>query len=150
MTDISQKKLAKDVAKEMDRRRRMRRMFGLVALLGLAIAAALYLRCGKGWGTGGKGPGEGGTTTATAPTDGATRCMIRLAATGITVDGKPATRDEAIAACRGKTGADVLITGDSRQGDWDDLRGALEAAGIPFFAREPRGVAPSDAGAPAD
>ena len=150
MTDINQKKLAKDVAKEMDRRRRMRRMFGLVALLGLAIAAALYLRCGKGWGTGGKGPGEGGTTTATAPTDGATRCMIRLAATGITVDGKPATRDEAIAACRGKTGADVLITGDSRQGDWDDLRGALEAAGIPFFAREPRGVAPSDAGAPTD
>ena len=142
MTDINHKRLAK----ELDRRRMRRRMLTLVTLLGGAILAALYLRCGRGWGTGGKGPGEGGTTTTmTTPSDASGRCSIRLTAAGITVDGKSMTRDEAIAACKTKTGADVLVTGDSRQGDWDELRGSLEAAGIPFFAREPRGVTPSDA-----
>ena len=148
MTDIDHKRLAK----ELDRRRRNRRMLTLSALLAAAIAAATYLRCGKGWGTGGKGPGEGGTTvTTTTPSDATARCSIRLTAAGITVDGKTVTRDEAISACKGKTGADVLITGDARQGDWDELRGALEAASIPFFTREPRGVTPADASAvPAD
>ncbi|MBA3501714.1 MAG: hypothetical protein M4D80_11715 [Myxococcota bacterium] len=142
MTDIDHKRLAK----ELDRRRRRRRMVTLTGLLAAAIAAATYLRCGKGWGTGGKGPGEGGTTTTSVPSDANARCSIRLTATGITVDGKSMTRDEAITACKVKTGADVLITGDARQGDWDELRGSLEAASIPFFAREPRGVTPSDAG----
>lgn len=142
MTDIDHKRLAK----EIDRRRMRRRMLTLVVLLGAAILAAVYLRCGRGWGTGGKGPGEGGPATLkSTPSDAAGRCSIRLTATGITVDGKSMTRDEAIAACKTKTGADVLVTGDSRQGDWDELRGSLEAAGIQFFAREPRGVTPSDA-----
>ena len=141
MTDIDHKRLAK----ELDRRRMRRRLLALTTLLAAAIAAAMYLRCGSGFGTGGKGPGEGGTVKTAMASDAAARCAIRLTATGITVDGKPATRDEAIAACKTKTGADVLITGDSRQGDWDDLRGALEAASIPFFTREPRGVTPADA-----
>jgi hypothetical protein len=144
MSDIDHRRLAR----ELDRRRMRRRMLVLVTLLAAAIAALVYLRCGGGWGTGGKGPGEGGTTTTTATTDAATRCMVRLTATGLTVDGKSMTRDEAIAACKDKAGADVLITGDSRQGDWDELRGALEAASIPFFTREPRGVTPSDAAPP--
>lgn len=145
MTDIDHKQ----IAKLLDRRRLRRRLAIWTALLAGAIAALLYARCGKGWGTGGKGAGEGGPRTVVAPTvDAAARCALRLAATGLTVDGKPATIPEAIAACKGKTGADVLITGDARQGDWDELRAALEAAGIPFFAREPRGAAPGDAGAP--
>jgi hypothetical protein len=143
MTDIDHKRLAK----ELDRRRRRRRTVTLGAVLAAAIAAATYLRCGKGWGTGGKGPGEGGTTVTT-PSDALARCSIRLTATGITVDGKSMTRDEAITACKSRTGADVLITGDARQGDWDELKGSLEAASIPFFTREPRGVTPPDAGAP--
>jgi hypothetical protein len=140
MTDIDHRRLAK----ELDRRRTRRRILVLMTLLAGAIAAAMYLRCGTGFGIGGKGAGEGGTATKT-PGDAAVRCSIRLGATGITVDGKSMTRDEAIAACKGKIGADVLITGDSRQGDWDELRGSLEAATIPFSTREPRGVTPSDA-----
>jgi hypothetical protein len=140
----------KRLALELDRRRQRRRMMTLGALLAAAIAAATYLRCGKGWGTGGKGPGEGGTTVTATPSDASARCSIRLTATGITVDGKTVTREAAITACQDKTGADVLITGDARQGDWDELRGALEAASIPFFTREPRGVTPTDAGAPSD
>lgn len=143
MTDIDHKKLAK----ELDRRRMRRRMIVLLGGLAAAIAAALYLRCGRGWGTGGKGPGEGGKGLAALPArDAAARCSLRLASTGLTLDGKPTTRDDAIAACKRTTGADVLITGDARQGDWDELRAALEAAGIPFFTREPRGVTPVDAG----
>ena len=134
----------KRLARELDRRRMRRRLLVLTTLLAAAVAAAMYLRCGSGLGTGGKGPGEGGTTV-TPMKGSAARCAIRLTAAGITVDGKPATREEAIATCKSKTGADVLITGDSRQGDWDQLRSALEAASIPFFTREPRGAAPPDA-----
>jgi len=147
MTDINHKRLAK----ELDRRRMRRRLTVYLAVLAAVIAAAVYLRCGRGWGTGGKGPGEGGTTTVkSTPSDAAARCSLRLAATGLTVDGKSATRDEAIALCKTKTGADVLVTGDARQGDWDELRDGLEAAGVQFFAREPRGVTPTDAAVPVD
>ena len=141
------KKFAKTVAKEIDRRRMRRRLFTLLAILGLLIAAVLFLRCGSGWGTGGKGEGKGGTKVGSAAVDaGPVRCAIRLTAKGLTVDGKQATREQAIATCKKTSGADVLITGDSRQGDWDELRAALEAANIPFFTREPRGVKPGDAG----
>jgi hypothetical protein len=147
MTDVDHKRLAK----ELDRRRARKKLTIYSALLAAAVAALMYLRCGSGWGTGGKGAGEGGSAISVAPpSDGAARCSLRLAADGLTVDGKAATRDEAIAACKGKTGADVLITGDARQGDWDELRDALEAAKIPFFTREPRGTAPSDAATPAE
>jgi hypothetical protein len=147
---VDRKTVARDVAKEIDRRRRRRRMLVLLVLLVAAILAALYLRCGKGFGLGrGSGTGPAGSTTA-PPSDAApARCAIRLSATGITVDGKPASRADAIAACATRTAADVLITGDARQGDWDDLRGALETAGIAYFTREPRGVTAPDAGAAA-
>lgn len=135
----------KRLALELDRRRMRRRLLTLFVLLGAAIAAALYLRCGKGFGTGSSG--EGGKGIATIPADaGPKRCNLRLTGTGLTLDGKPVTRDTAIVACKRTAGADVLITGDARQGDWDDLRGALEAASIQFFTREPRGIAPRDAG----
>lgn len=144
MTDVDHKRLAK----ELDRRRRRRRLVISLSLLALAIAALLWLRCGHGWGTKEAGDGAGTGGPRTVPMlDAATRCAIRVDATGIRVAGEPATRDEAIAACKDKAGADILITGDARQGDWDDLRAALDAAGIVFFAREPRGVAPADAGA---
>lgn len=142
MTDLDHRRLAK----HLDRRRVRRRMTLWTLLLGAVIAAATYLRCGSGWGIGGKGAGEGGTTQGTA-SDSA-RCSIRLSAKGITVNGEAVKREQAIARCKGKIGADVLITGNARQGDWDELRGALEAAGIPFFTREPRGVTPADAGKP--
>jgi hypothetical protein len=144
MTDIDHKKLAK----EIDRRRVRRRLVVLTGGLAAAIAALFYARCGTGWGTGGKGAGEGGSAKGVIviPYDATARCAIRLAANGLTLDGKPSTRDAAIAACKKTAGADVLITGDARQGDWDDLRGALEAAGIQYFTREPRGVTPPDAG----
>jgi hypothetical protein len=130
MTDAKReaRRLARDVAKHVDRRRMRRRIVLLAAIVAAVIAAILYLRCSKGWGTG-KGQGAGPGSVAIAP-DAAIRCAIRVAATGITVNGKPATRAEAVAACKPLGTADVVVTGDARAGDWDELRAALDAAGI--------------------
>jgi hypothetical protein len=145
------KKLVKDVASEIERRRRRRRLVTLVAILALAIAAALYLQCGRGWGLGGgkgsgAGPGSGpGSGSALAAP---TRCTLRVTMDGILVDGASKTRDEAVNACKGmKDGAVVTVTGDARQGDWDELRAALEAVGVKIYMRgqESDGV-PQDAG----
>ncbi|MDB4953235.1 MAG: hypothetical protein JWO36_804, partial [Myxococcales bacterium] len=80
----------------------------------------------------GDGSGKG---TGTATDAGPRRCSIRVAAGGITVDGKPATRDQALQICRHTAGADVVVTGDARQGDWDQLKALLDAAKVHVFVR---------------
>jgi hypothetical protein len=136
MTDVH-KGLAKDVAKELDRRKRRRRLMFLGAWAGLIVLAVLYLRCGQGWGTGGKGSGSGpGTGTAQPAADaGPRRCAIRVDSKGITVDGTLTNQDKAVDVCRRTAGADVVVTGDARQGLWDDLKAVLDAAKIPIFLR---------------
>ncbi len=126
------RQLAKDVASELERRRRRRRLAFLVIWATAIILAVLYLRCGRGWGTGGKGEGKGPGTgeTGSAQTAGTKRCVVRVSSEGITVDGKKTTRDEAVAACKQTEAAEITVTGDARQGDWDDLRTALDAAGV--------------------
>jgi hypothetical protein len=130
-------RLARDVAKHLDRRRLRRRLVGWTALLAAVAAAALYMRCGVGFGLGGagEGPGPGSPRTLTEPR----RCAIRVAAGGITVDGKPMLRDRAIKVCKAAAGADVVITGDAREGDGQALTQALDAAGVPYslVARRP-------------
>lgn len=128
---------AKEVAKALDRRQRTRKLAALGALVGAIIVAIMYVTCGQGFGLGGKGKGSGsgagsGPGSAVVVDAGPKRCAIRVSATGVTVDGKPATPDEAVAICKLTTGADVTVTGDARQGDWDSLRAALEAAEIPI------------------
>jgi hypothetical protein len=128
----------RDVAKQVERRRRRRKLIWYCAIVALVICAALYLRCGRGWGTGGSGDGDGtGTAARTPPADARTRCSIRVAAAGITVDGKPATRDAAVAACNAVGAADVVVTGDAREGTWSELRSALDAAHVQVFVRGP-------------
>jgi hypothetical protein len=131
------RELAKDVASELEHRRRRRKLTLFVLWIALIVAALLWLRCGRGWGTGGKDPGKGAghVATATEKAEGPRRCTVRVSAEGITVDGKQQTRDEAVAACKQTEGALITVTGDARQGDWDELRTALEAAGVPVFKR---------------
>ncbi len=135
---------AKDVAKHLDRRRIRRRIAIYAAIVAAIVLAALYLTCGRGWGLGGKGggsgsgPGTGSTVLAIEIDAGQRRCSIRVAAAGVTVDGVTATRDQAVATCKATSGADVVVTGDARQGDWDTLEAALEAAGVAIFRREPK------------
>jgi len=131
---IGDRQFTRDVAKQVDRRQ-VRRRVGLWSMLLAAVAAAaMYLRCGDGLGLGGggKGAGDGDAPhTAVAPV----RCSIRVARGGITVDGKPKSRDEAVAACKAASGADLVVTGDAREGDWTELYAALVAAGIKDITR---------------
>ena len=121
---------AKDVARELDRRHRRRRLIILLGWAVLVALAALYLRCGRGWGLGGGGgTGTGSGTAAPAPH----RCAVRVTAKGLELEGKPATQGAIIDACH--DGADVVVTGDARQGDWDALKAALDAAHIPTYTR---------------
>jgi hypothetical protein len=124
------RQFARDVAKQIDRRRTRRRLTLWSALLALVIAGAAYLRLGGGLGQLGLGGRDGDDGDARRPVAGPQRCAIRISAAGMTVGGKPMARDAAVAACKGTVGADVVVTGDAREGDWQDLRAALEAAGI--------------------
>src|SRR5258706_6871599 len=120
MTD---KQFAKDVAKHLDRRQQRRKLGFWGGVAALLTAAALYLRCGQGWGLGGGGIGTGsgkgsGTGFGSGLSLGPNRCQIRVEAGKILLDGKPATRAQTVEACRRTAGADVVVTGDARHGDW--------------------------------
>jgi hypothetical protein len=123
---------AKDVARELDKRHRRRRLIILGGWAVLVVLAALYLRCGRGWGLGGgggTGTGNGSGSAAAAPH----RCQARVTAKGLELEGKPATQDAIVSGC--PQGVDVIVTGDARQGDWDALKAALDAAHVPVFTR---------------
>jgi hypothetical protein len=128
-------RFARDVAKQLDRRRMRRKLGWWTTILALLVAAALYLRFGGGFGLGFGGLGKG-SSSADGPGSAHTlvaprRCAIRVTARGITVDGKPMQRGEAVDACKATAGADVVVTGDARHGDWTELHDALDAAGVP-------------------
>lgn len=125
---------ADDVAKALHRRMRRRRLalFGIAAAI---IALAVYfVTCGHGFGLGGPGKGSG---VAPAPTSdaGPHRCIVKVAREGYFVDGKHAERDVVVTTCAATTGAEVTVTGDARQGDWDELRAALEAAHVAILIK---------------
>jgi hypothetical protein len=153
------RRFAKDVAKHLDRRRMRRKVLGWMIVVGAAVLAAFYLTCGRGWGLGkgaGQGPGSGpgsgpGAPNALlAPYDaGPSRCQVRIAAAGITVDDKPTTVEEAVAACKGAGASEILVTTGARAGDWEDIKAAFDRAGIQILRIERRGGrAAGDRGAP--
>ena len=128
-------RLARDVAKHLDRRNTRRKLGRWTAILAILVVAALYLRFGSGLGLGLGGLGKGGGPGSAHTLVGSHRCAIRVAASGITVDGKPMQRDDAVDACKATAGADIVVTGDARQGDQDALLDALKAADVPAFLR---------------
>lgn len=132
---MTQSPTAREVAKQLDRRRLRRKATLWTGLLGLIAAGAMYLRCGHGLGLGtGDGPGDGGGSAHTVT--GPVRCTVRVAKAGITVGGKSMTRDDAVAACKADGGgADIVVTGDAREGDWTELYAALVAAGVTDISR---------------
>jgi hypothetical protein len=133
------KQFAKDVASELERRKRQRKLLYIAVWATAIVLAILYLRCGGGFGLGGgKGNGTGkgsGRGIAMLSDAGPARCTVRVTSEGITVDGEKKTRDEAVEACKKTEGAMVTVTGDTRQGDWDELRAALQAVGVPIYIR---------------
>lgn len=152
-------------ARSQPPKRRLRRLVVPAALIAAIVLAVLYLRCGGGLGVGGgssvglgKGTGSegtagaGGSGTARAALDrpsdaGVPRCQVRVTGAGLELDGAVATREAVVAACTTAAAADVTVTGDARQGVWDDLKAALTAAGVATFVRDPQ-AAPTDAAIP--
>ena len=140
------RQFVRDIAKQIDRRRARRRTVRWFLLLVLVALAALYVRFGQGLGLPGV-PGLSGLSQSSESSDepqslyersnAPRRCAIRVTPSGITLDGKPATREAAVAACKATSGADVVVTGDTREGDWQALRAALEAAGVRYFLPGP-------------
>src|SRR5215831_8572756 len=128
MSDVS----AKQVAKELDKRMRRRKLTWLGVWATLITLAVLYLRCGQGWGLGGAGEGEGGSGASKRPntTTSEKRCQLRIGANGITVDGKGANRATAVEACKQLGRAELYVAGDARHGDVLALQASLTAANI--------------------
>ena len=125
----------KDVARELDRRQRRRKVIMLGVWGALIVAAIVYLRCGRGWGLGGKGSGTGsgsGTAagTGTGSGSGSGSCQVRVAAEGTTVDGKTETVSGAVKRCKKSGHAEVVVTGDVREGAWKELCDALVTAKV--------------------
>ena len=124
--------LAKDVAKQLERRARRRKIVILGVLAAVIAFLVTMIRCGGwGFGTGGEGEGSGkgeGKGEGKAPK---AACVLRLDKDGLSLDGKKAEPEAAVSACKKAGRADVTVTGDARQGDWDALRDALDAAGVP-------------------
>ena len=128
MTDF-----ADDVARALHRRMRRRRLAFIGVGAALVAIAIYFVTCGHGLGLGGHGVGSG---VAPASDAGPSRCLVRVTATGYSVDGKVGvTRDVVVAACKLTSGADVTITGDAREGGWTELRRALEAAHVAVYVR---------------
>lgn len=149
------RRFAKDVAKHLDRRRTRRRLFGWTIVLGAIALAASYLTCGQGFGLGGlglgkgegSGPGSGSVEALIAAGDaGPSRCQIRIAIGGIFVNGKSASVDEAVAACKDAAAAEVLVTGGARVSDEKDLKAAFDRAGIQILRVEPKSGSAGSAG----
>jgi hypothetical protein len=129
-TPSHDRKFARDVARQIDRRRTRRRLTVWTALLALVIAAASYLRFGGGLGTLGLGGGRGDGDEQSRTLAGPERCAIRISASDLTVNGRPTARDAAIAACKVAPGVDIFPTGDVRHGDVEALEAAIKAAGV--------------------
>lgn len=125
--------------------RRARRM-ALAGLLLAAIVIGWMLReCGFGLGSGGGlgflpgedlGTGPGQDTASDArpvpqPIDARPGpCMLYLSSAGLTLGGAPATIEEAVRACRAAGVAELNVTTAARAGTYDDLKRALEQAGV--------------------
>jgi hypothetical protein len=134
------KQLARDVARNLEARRRKRKVVVILLVVALIVAAIMFFGFGGGFGFGkgkgkGAGPGSGTGAVAASPDAGPPRCMVRVTVEGIAVDGKTATQAEAVETCKARGAADVVVTGDARQGAWDDLEAAFEAAGVAVYQR---------------
>ena len=129
-------------------------MFAIAAIVGVILLA----KCGGGFGfgKGGMGLGKGralktetgsGTGTGTGTGTKSVRCLVRVDGTGITMDGKPASVSEVVEACQqAAAGADVIVAGDARQATWEELRAALDGAGIASLVRGAGAPVTTDAG----
>lgn len=95
--------------------------------VGAAVALVIFaLNVG-----GGGGGGTGGTTGIPTPCP----CKLRLSPAGLTHDGHASSAEAVVAACQACGKAELVVTGDTKQGDADALVIALEKAGITVYRK---------------
>jgi hypothetical protein len=153
------------IRRNPERRRRFRPGM-LIFLAGLIAAAVLYLRCGEGLGFGpGGGFGGGGDSKGEGEGDGDAkdqasrdedkdkdapdvrpavgggasakrRCKLRLDASGLAVDDRTASVEEAVEACKRAGSAELTVTGDATFGEHQRVKKALDKAGVEVFERK--------------
>jgi hypothetical protein len=140
------------------RPKRRFRTFFMVLLLGVVGFIMYAIQCGDGLGF---GPGSGtGTGTgdddrdrvdrgekpepeasdvrpAVGDSSGPRRCRLRLDASGLTLDGRTSTVEDAVSACKKAGGAELTPTGDAVYGQLQKVREALDRAGVEVFERSP-------------
>ncbi len=63
------------------------------------------------------------------------RCTLRVSSKGIYVDGDPASRADAIAVCKRRAGAIVVLEDDAPAEEWKTLQAALRREGVPILMR---------------
>ena len=63
------------------------------------------------------------------------RCVLRLSASGVMVDGNPMTRDQAIGVCKWTSGATVIVEDGVAPDVSAAMRGELERAHVKIYVR---------------
>jgi hypothetical protein len=101
-----------------------------VVAAGLAVLW-LVLRGLGGRGSGGKTQGQGTGGASVLP------CRVRIGATGIELDGTPASLDAVVARCRTSAAADVVVTGAATGRDAKRVIDALSASGVALRVSPP-------------
>lgn len=139
-----------------------RRRFRPVLMLFLlaVVAAIMYqMRCGDGFGLGPGGGSGAGDSESEGTRDRSSdrvdrgdspdvrpalgeggaprRCRLRLDATGLRLNDEPSSVEKAVEACKRAGGAELTPTGDAVYGDLQQIREALDRAGVEVFVREP-------------
>ena len=103
----------------------------IAKVAGAGLVLYLLLRGGGGLAF---GKGKRGAKGAPA------RCRLALRKGGLTLDGSPATIDDAVATCAAASdGAELWVSGAARYGDYLALREALETAGVKLQTARPGG-----------
>jgi len=106
---------------------------------GGALLVWLLVSGGGGLGLGGSGGGTASAAPAPPPTPAPPPppCKVRIDILGVHVDGKPVDVKTAIERCRASKRAEVVVTGDARQGTKDDVMRSFAAAGIAVATNSP-------------
>lgn len=143
--------------RSIQRPQRRFRPFFMILLLGIVGFIMYALQCGDGLGFLGSGSGTGtgdderdrvdspekaepeATDVRPAVGDGSgpRRCRLRLDASGLTLDGRTSTVEDAVSACKKAGGAELSPTGDAVYGQLQKVREALDRAGVEVFERNP-------------
>lgn len=129
-------------------RKRRRLLAALLVALGVLLASLLRWCGGLGLGPGaGTDPGIDAAPRIVSPVPGdaglgtrdaaqaAGPCALSLSSRGLTVNGRSATIDQSVRACRQAGGARLEVTGGARTGTYRELMDALRTADIPVDER---------------